>query len=222
MIVPSLRRERSLWNAGVRRIAGVDEVGVAPTSGAVVAAAVIMNAGCRRIPGVRDSKTLSAAQRERLYPIIRRRAVAVGVGAASVPEIDRLNIYHASHLAMVRAFASLSPQPAHALVDGNVVPKGLVVPAATAIVKGDQRSLSIACASVIAKVWRDKHMEALDASYPGYGFGAHKGYGTPAHLRALDALGPSVLHRGSFAPVAEALGRVALRMAETALGGLGG
>src|SRR6186997_3189607 len=107
MIVPTLRRERRLWNAGLMRVAGVDEVGVAPTSGPVVAAAVIMKAGCHRIPGVRDSKTLSHPQRERLAPLIRRRAVAVGVGAASVREIDQLNIYHATHLAMRRAIARL-------------------------------------------------------------------------------------------------------------------
>src|ERR671920_2227001 len=103
VIVPTLRWERRLWNDGVERVVGVDEVGVAPTCGAVVAAAVIMQPGCHRIPGVRDSKTLSMAQRERLAPIIRRRAVAIGVGAASVTEIDRLNIYHATHLAMRRA-----------------------------------------------------------------------------------------------------------------------
>src|SRR2546423_11747033 len=106
-LVPSLRFERSFWRTGLERVAGVDEVGVAPTCGAVVAAAVIMRPGCHRIPNVRDSKTLSALQRERLAPLIRRRAVAVGVGAASVVEIDRLNIYHATHLAMRRAIARL-------------------------------------------------------------------------------------------------------------------
>src|SRR2546427_8258671 len=113
-LVPSLRFERSFWRTGLERVAGVDEVGVAPTCGAVVAAAVIMRPGCHRIPNVRDSKTLSALQRERLAPLIRRRAVAVGVGAASVIEIDRLNIYHATHLAMRRAIAPLGgadPRP---------------------------------------------------------------------------------------------------------------
>jgi len=113
--VPTLRYERRLWNEGLVRIAGVDEVGVAPTCGAVVAAAVIMKPGCHRIPGVRDSKTLSMAQRERLAPIIRKRAVAIGVGAASVTEIDRLNIYHATHLAMRRAIARLGGHCAHVL-----------------------------------------------------------------------------------------------------------
>ena len=117
-IVPTLRHERRLWNEGLARVVGVDEVGVAPTCGAVVAAAVIMQPGCHRIPGVRDSKTLSAAQRERLAPIIRARAVAVGVGAASVREIDQLNIYHATHLAMRRAIARVGGHE-HVLVDGN-------------------------------------------------------------------------------------------------------
>ena len=117
-IVPTLRHERRLWNAGLVRVVGVDEVGVAPTCGAVVAAAVIMRPGCHRIPGVRDSKTLSAGQRERLAPLIRARAVAVGIGAASVREIDQLNIYHATHLAMRRAIARVGGHE-HVLVDGN-------------------------------------------------------------------------------------------------------
>src|SRR5512134_3206407 len=116
-LVPHLHFERRLWRDGVIRIAGVDEVGVAPTCGAVVAAAVILPPNCHRIPGVRDSKTLSAAQRERLAPVIRRRAVAIGVGAASVGDIDRLNIYHATHLAMRRAIARLGGHD-HVLVDG--------------------------------------------------------------------------------------------------------
>src|SRR5918992_1377028 len=117
-IVPSLRYERPHWRDGATRVVGVDEVGVAPTCGAVVAAAVIMKPGCHRIPGVRDSKTLSAQQRERLAPLIRRRAVAIGVGAASVAEIDLLNIYHATHLAMRRAIARIGGHE-HVLIDGN-------------------------------------------------------------------------------------------------------
>jgi len=148
---PTLRYERELWRDGLIRIAGVDEVGVAPASGPVLAAAVIIAPNCRRIPGVRDSKTLSAAQRERLAPLIRRRAVAVGVGAASVAEIDALNIYHATHLAMRRAVAKLGGHD-HVLVDGlrirdfeaNVGPY-------TAVVDGDAICYSIACASIVAK-----------------------------------------------------------------------
>jgi ribonuclease HII len=168
--VPTLRQERRLWNEGLVRVAGVDEVGVAPTCGAVVAAAVIMKPGCHRIPGVRDSKTLSMAQRERLAPIIRKRAVAIGVGAASVAEIDRLNIYHATHLAMRRAIARLGGHE-HVLVDGNrIVGFEQQVGPYTNIVDGDAKVYSIACASVVAKVVRDRMMAKLAARYPGYGW----------------------------------------------------
>src|SRR5512146_2085724 len=158
VIVPTLRFERPLWQAGATRVVGVDEVGVAPTCGAVVAAAVIMPPNCHRIRGVRDSKTLSAAQRERLAPVIRRRAVAVGVGAASVGEIDRLNIYHATHLAMRRAIARLGSWD-HVLVDGNrIAGFEAAVGPYTAIVDGDAKCYTIACASVVAKVVRDRMM----------------------------------------------------------------
>jgi ribonuclease HII len=201
LIVPSLRRERNLWNAGVVRIAGVDEVGVAPTSGAVVAAAVIMREGCKRIPGVRDSKTLSAGQREKLYPIIRRRAVAVGVGAASVPEIDRLNIYHATHLAMRRAVARLGGHD-HVLVDGNRIAgfEGHVGPY-TAIVDGDALCYTISCASVVAKVIRDRMMTRLAARYPQYGWDRNSGYATREHRAAMRAYGLTPFHRRSFPAV---------------------
>jgi len=201
VIVPSLRRERNLWNAGAVRIAGVDEVGVAPTSGAVVAAAVIMKPGCRRIAGVRDSKTLSAGQRERLDPIIRRRAVAVGVGAASVAEIDRLNIYHATHLAMRRAIARLGGHD-HVLVDGNRIAgfEGHVGPY-TAIVDGDAICYTIACASVVAKVVRDRMMTRLAARYPEYGWERNSGYATLEHRTAMRAHGLTPFHRRSFPAV---------------------
>ena len=201
MIVPSLRRERALWNAGIVRVAGVDEVGVAPTSGAVVAAAVIMRAGCRRIPGVRDSKTLSAGQRERLEPIIRRRAVAVGVGAASVAEIDQLNIYHATHLAMRRAIRRLGGHD-HVLVDGNRIAgfEAHVGPY-TAIVDGDALSYTIACASVVAKVVRDRMMTRLAARYPEYGWERNAGYATREHRAAMRAHGLTPFHRRSFQAV---------------------
>ena len=201
MIVPSLRRERSLWKSGVIRIAGVDEVGVAPTSGAVVAAAVIMAAGCHRIPGVRDSKTLSEGQREKLYPIIRRRAVAVGLGAASVPEIDRLNIYHATHLAMRRAISRLGGHD-HVLVDGNRIAgfEAQVGPY-TAIVDGDALCYTIACASVVAKVIRDRMMTRLAARYPDYGWDRNAGYATREHRAAMRAHGLTPFHRRSFPAV---------------------
>jgi ribonuclease HII len=198
VIVPSLRHERRLWNEGLGRVAGVDEVGVAPTCGAVVAAAVIMRPGCHRIPGVRDSKTLSAAQRERLAPLIRRRALAIGVGAASVAEIDRLNIYHATHLAMRRAIARLGGHD-HVIVDGNRIVgfEGHVGPY-TNVVDGDARVYTIACASIVAKVVRDRMMALLAARYPGYGWEHNQGYATRDHRDAIRAMGLTPFHRRSF------------------------
>jgi len=198
VIVPSLRHERRLWNEGLTRLVGVDEVGVAPTCGAVVAAAVIMRPGCHRIPGVRDSKTLSMAQRERLAPLIRARAVAVGVGAASVREIDRLNIYHATHLAMRRAIARVGGHD-HVLVDGNRIAgfEAHVGPY-TNIVDGDALVYSIACASVVAKVVRDRMMARLAVRYPGYGWERNQGYATRDHRDAIRVLGLTPFHRRSF------------------------
>jgi ribonuclease HII len=196
--VPTLRFERALWRDGLGRVVGVDEVGVAPTCGAVVAAAVIMRPNCRRIPGVRDSKTLSAAQRERLAPIIRRRALAIGVGAASVAEIDRLNIYHATHLAMRRAVSTVGEHD-YVLVDGNRIAEfEAAVGPYTAIVKGDARVYSIAAASVVAKVVRDRMMTRLSARYPGYGWERNHGYATLEHRTAIRALGLTPFHRRSF------------------------
>ncbi len=186
------------------RVVGVDEVGVAPTCGAVVAAAVIMKPFCRPIPGVRDSKTLSALQRERLAPIIRRRAVAVGVGAASVAEIDRMNIYHATHLAMRRAITRLGGHD-HVLVDGlRIAGFEAHVGPYTAIVDGDARCYSIACASIVAKVVRDRMMARLAARYPAYGWDRNAGYATPEHRMAIREHGLTPFHRRSF-PALQAL-----------------
>jgi ribonuclease HII len=197
-IVPTLRHERRLWNAGHARVAGVDEVGVAPTCGAVVAAAVIMKPGCHRIPGVRDSKTLSMAQREKLAPMIRKRAVAVGVGAASVREIDQLNIYHATHLAMRRAIRRLGGHD-HVIVDGNrIVGFEAQVGPYSNVVDGDAKVYSIACASVVAKVVRDRMMARLAARYPGYGWEHNQGYATRDHRDAIRRLGLTPFHRRSF------------------------
>lgn len=196
--IPTLQYERRHWLAGASRVAGVDEVGVAPTCGAVVAAAVIMRPNAHRIPGVRDSKTLSAAQRERLAPIIRRRAVAVGLGAASVREIDALNIYHATHLAMRRAIARLGGHE-HVLVDGNRIANfEAAVGPYTAIVDGDAKCYTIACASVVAKVVRDRMMGMLAARYPGYGWERNQGYATREHREAIRRLGLTPFHRRSF------------------------
>ena len=196
--VPTLQFERSHWNDGAVRVVGIDEVGVAPTCGAVVAAAVIMKPGAHRIPGVRDSKTLSASQRERLAPIIRRRAVAVGLGAASVREIDALNIYHATHLAMRRAVARLGGHD-HVLVDGNrIAGFEAAVGPYTAIVDGDAKCYTIACASVVAKVVRDRMMTLLSMRYPGYGWERNQGYATREHRDAIRKLGLTPFHRRSF------------------------
>jgi ribonuclease HII len=186
--VPSLRHERRLWNEGLTRVAGVDEVGVAPTCGAVVAAAVIMRPGCHRIPGVRDSKTLSLAQRERLAPLIRKRAVAIG----------QLNIYHATHLAMRRAIARLGGHE-HVIVDGNrIVGFEAQVGPYSNVVDGDAKVYSIACASIVAKVVRDRMMAKLAARYPGYGWEHNQGYATRDHRDAIRAMGLTPFHRRSF------------------------
>ncbi len=196
--VPTLRFERLHWRDGATRVVGIDEVGVAPTCGAVVAAAVIMKPGAHRIPGVRDSKTMSSAQRERLAPVIRRRAVAVGLGAASVREIDAINIYHATHLAMRRAVRRLGGHD-HVLVDGNrIAGFEAAVGPYTAIVDGDAKVYSIACASVVAKVVRDRMMTLLSARYPGYGWERNQGYATREHRDAIRQLGLTPFHRRSF------------------------
>ncbi len=182
--------------------AGTDEVGRGPLAGAVVAAAVILNPA-QPIAGLGDSKQLSEKQREQCYGQILQFAVAFAIGRASVIEIDRLNILHASLLAMQRAVEALSTQPEFVLVDGNRCPPWRYQ--SQAVVKGDARVAEIAAASIVAKVTRDREMRLLDAEYPGYGFARHKGYPTPQHLLALQALGPCPIHRRSFAPVAQLL-----------------
>lgn len=179
-------------------LAGVDEVGRGPLIGAVVAAAVILDP-TRPVEGLADSKALSAPQREALNVEIRRHALAFAVAEASAQEIDELNIYHATHLAMRRAIDALVPKAEYLLVDGNCLP-GHHVPG-QAVVKGDARHPAIGAASILAKVARDAQMRELDARYPGYGFARHKGYPTPEHLAALERLGPLPDHRRSFAPV---------------------
>jgi ribonuclease HII len=179
-------------------VAGVDEAGRGPLAGPVVAAAVIFQKG--RIPkGLNDSKQLDAETREELYSHIMFSAVAVGVGEATVDEIDLINIRQATHQAMARAVRALAFAPAFALVDGNDAP-ALPCPCDT-IVDGDAKSVSIAAASIIAKVTRDRMMRALHEAHPHYGWISNKGYGTPEHLSALSQHGPCAHHRRSFAPV---------------------
>jgi len=197
-----LRYEGALWSAGVEQVAGVDEAGMSPLAGPVAAAAVIFAPGSR-IPGVDDSKKLDAATRERLAGEIRTMAVAWSVAFAEVDEIDSINIYWASRLAMRRAIDGLAIGPQHVLVDGRQL-KGLDVPQ-QAIVKGDAKSLTIAAASILAKTARDEWMCRLDAAYPGYGFARHKGYPVAEHQAALERLGACPEHRRSFGPVRSAL-----------------
>ncbi len=180
------------------RLAGVDEVGRGPLVGSVVAAAVILDPA-RPIPGLGDSKTLSPRRREALDVEIRDKALAFAVAEASPAEVDELNIFHATHLAMRRAIDGLDPAAEYLLVDGNRLP-GHHVPG-QAVVKGDARHPAIAAASILAKVARDAQMRALDARHPDYGFARHKGYPTREHLAALERLGPLPEHRRSFGPV---------------------
>jgi ribonuclease HII len=179
-------------------VAGVDEAGRGPLAGPVVAAAVILNRA--KIPkGLNDSKQLPAERRDELFSHIMFSAIAVGVGEACVDEIDMINIRQATHMAMARAVRALQFRPSFALVDGND-PPALPCPCET-IIEGDARSVSIAAASIIAKVTRDRMMRALHDEHPHYGWLRNKGYGTPEHLSALDRYGPTPHHRRSFAPV---------------------
>lgn len=179
-------------------VAGVDEVGRGPLCGAVVTAAVILDPR-RPILGLNDSKKLTEARRELLYDEICEKALAWCIARAEVEEIDRLNILHATMLAMQRAVQGLSITPRLALIDGNRCPQ-LDVPSAP-VIQGDAKVPAIAAASILAKVSRDREMSAFELIYPGYGMGGHKGYPTPVHLEALTRLGPTPIHRRSFAPV---------------------
>ncbi|WP_288130354.1 ribonuclease HII [Microbulbifer sp.] len=179
-------------------IAGVDEVGRGPLAGDVVAAAVILDPE-KPISGLADSKKLSEKKRDYLFDEIREHALSFAVARATVNEIDQLNILHASLLAMHRAVEALQVQPEFVLVDGNRKPQWHY-PCDT-VVKGDDRVAAIAAASILAKVTRDREMVVLDQQYPGYGLAGHKGYPTKAHMAALETLGPSPVHRKSFAPV---------------------
>ncbi len=199
--VPSFDEEAALWAQGYRCIAGLDEVGRGPLAGPVVAAAVVLypvEDDLSWLADVRDSKTLSARQRERLDELIRRHAFGVGVGVVSPTVIDRDGIVPASRRAMLRAMEALPCAPDHLLIDGrervatNVPQK--------AVIRGDGSIISVAAASIVAKVYRDRLMERLDACCPGWGFSQHKGYATAMHLQLLQKRGPSPAHRRSFAP----------------------
>lgn len=205
VVIPAVERrrleelrshERLLEQVGVAPVAGVDEVGMGPLAGPVVAAAVILPPS-GLIAGLDDSKVLTRIARERLDEEIRGAALAIGIGIATVDEIDEINIYHAGLLAMRRAVAELAVTPRHVLVDARTIPD-LAIPQ-TSFVKGDARIYSIAAASVVAKVHRDRLMASLEDTHPGYGFAGHCGYSTPEHREAIRRLGPCAAHRRSFA-----------------------
>jgi ribonuclease HII len=193
------RYERAARATGAKVVAGVDEVGRGALFGPVVAAAVILPEGCR-IPGLRDSKQLIVEERERLARIVERKALAIAIEEVDAETIDRINIYQATRMAMTAAVCRLAVQPDHLLVDAMRLDFAC---SQTSIIYGDSLSISIAAASVVAKVYRDNRMRQLDREYPQYGLASHKGYSTPEHKQALSAHGPSPLHRRSFRPVAE-------------------
>ena len=197
--------ERELWQRGIRYVAGVDEAGCGPLAGPVVAAAVLFPCSwlqtglCGKLRGLNDSKQLDLEQRERYFAVLTgQKEICYGVAAVDAEMIDQINILQAAHRAMNLALEQLQPRPQHVLVDGRPV-HSLSLPH-TPLVKGDCRSYSIAAASVIAKVTRDRMMADFDRKYPGYSFAEHKGYGTPEHLAAIAKLGPSPIHRRSFSP----------------------
>jgi ribonuclease HII len=197
-----LAYEQPLWNAGALHVAGVDEAGMSPLAGPVYAAAVILPRGAK-IPAVDDSKKLDAETRDRLAPRIRALAVAWAVGVVDVAEIDRLNIYYAGLVAMRRAILGLAIRPDALLIDARRL-RELDIPQQS-IVHGDEKSLSIAAASILAKTARDARMIELDAMYPGYGFAKHKGYAVREHYRALERLGVCPIHRRTFGPIMRVL-----------------
>ncbi len=197
--------EQDLWGRGVTLVAGVDEVGCGPLAGPVVAAAVVFpfswaESGLYgKLRGLNDSKQLTEEHREKYFEIITTHAeIRFAIGIVDVETIDRINIYHAAHRAMNLALEQLQPAPQHVLVDGRPV-KSMRIPS-TPLVKGDARSYSIAAASVVAKVTRDRMMLEMDRLYPAYGFACHKGYATPQHLAAIEQHGPCAIHRRSFSP----------------------
>jgi ribonuclease HII len=209
--------EAQNYARGFRFVAGIDEAGRGPLAGPVVAAAVVLPRGFTH-GEIKDSKLLSPAQREKLSPLIRQEAVCWGLGVVEVDEIDRINILQASLLAMVKALGALASKPDCVLIDGNQsIPSPLFRAGKFSgakslfqktIIKGDQLCISIAAASILAKVARDAMMVELDKQYPEYGFASHKGYSCAAHFEALKRYGPSPIHRQSFRPVREALGLV--------------
>lgn len=192
-----LAYEKELYAQGIHLIAGVDEVGRGPLAGPVVAAAVILPKACK-IPGLNDSKKIPKSKHKEIYEAVLQNAIAIGIGIKDNQVIDQVNIYEATKLAMMEAIGQLEPQPQHLLIDAMKL--DLPIPQ-TSIIKGDANSLSIAAASIVAKVTRDQMMEEFDCEYPGYDFTQNAGYGTANHLAGLDKLGVTPIHRRSFEPV---------------------
>ena len=192
-----LAYEKELYTQGIQLIAGVDEVGRGPLAGPVVAAAVILPKACK-IPGLNDSKKIPKSKHKEIYEAVLQNAIAIGIGIKDNHVIDQVNIYEATKLAMMEAIGRLEPQPQHLLIDAMKL--DLPIPQ-TSIIKGDANSLSIAAASIVAKVTRDQMMEKFDREYPGYDFAQNAGYGTAKHLAGLDQLGVTPIHRRSFEPV---------------------
>ena len=192
-----LAYEKELYTQGIHLIAGVDEVGRGPLAGPVVAAAVILPKACK-IPGLNDSKKIPKSKHKEIYEAVLQNAIAIGIGIKDNQVIDQVNIYEATKLAMMEAIGQLEPQPQHLLIDAMRL--DLPIPQ-TSIIKGDANSLSIAAASIVAKVTRDQMMEEFDREYPGYDFAQNAGYGTAKHLDGLEQLGVTSIHRRSFEPV---------------------
>jgi ribonuclease HII len=205
---PTLDFECDLWKKGHARVAGVDEVGLGCLAGPIVAAAVLLPQDLIPITGIRDSKKLSELQRNRLYGQIQQQAIAIGVGMASVAEIEEINVLQASYRAMQRAIGRIQPLD-HALIDGRKIKVDFGIPITT-IIKGDTLSYSIACASIVAKVRRDRFMTRLASRYPGYGWERNRGYGTAQHLSGLKFLGITPWHRKTYAPVRIAIEQISL------------
>jgi len=192
-----LAYEKELYTQGIQLIAGVDEVGRGPLAGPVVAAAVILPKACK-IPGLNDSKKIPKSKHKEIYEAVLQNAIAIGIGIKDNHVIDQVNIYEATKLAMMEAIGQLEPQPQHLLIDAMRLDLPI---SQTSIIKGDANSLSIAAASIVAKVTRDQMMEEFDREYPGYDFAQNAGYGTSNHLAGLDQLGVTPIHRRSFEPV---------------------
>ena len=192
-----LAYEKELYAQGIDLIAGVDEVGRGPLAGPVVAAAVILPKACK-IPGLNDSKKIPKSKHKAIYEAVLQNAIAIGIGVKDNHVIDQVNIYEATKLAMMEAIGQLEPQPQHLLIDAMKLDLPI---SQTSIIKGDANSLSIAAASIVAKVTRDQMMEEFDKEYPGYDFAKNAGYGTANHLAGLDQLGVTPIHRRSFEPV---------------------